>query len=403
MGGFGAAPLVGWPSVMRGLTRIAVGSDRIYVASYLSGALTLLTPDGTVLQQLQQGDGGVRHLAAAYNLDLSPDGAHLYVAARNDGEVGSFAVGPDGGLVEVRWESDRDQAESGGLTNVVVVRPGGEHAYAVDSQFGTLRSYARDTATGALAPLPDRVLPDCGGRPSFPVDVISSHDGTSIYVADFQTDEKSCLIHLPRAPDGTLGQATVHDAPNLHGIEAIVLTQDDAHAYAVAHFAGAVTHFERKPDGTLLQKVVTTHDALTGAEAIALAPDETTVYATSPVRSSLVVLDRAPTGALSVRQIIEEADGEPPIHEAAGIAVSPDSRTVWLASRRSDTITVWSADAAGELSHVQTVTDPALDWATGLVLSNDGRTLFATAVLSSAVSTWRVAIPGEDGCGGPCP
>lgn len=404
LGGFGASPLVGWPGVMRGLSRMAVTDDRVLIGAYLSNSLTVLSHEGQVTQQLQQGDGGIRRLAAAYNLDLSPDGRHLYVAARNDGEVASFAVDPDGGLTEISWPSERANAESGGLTNVVVARPDGLHAYAVDSQFGTLRSYERDPATGALTPLPDRVLPKCGGQPSFPVDVVSSHDGTSLYVADFQLEEKSCLIHLPRAADGTLGKAVTWDSANLHGIEAVVLTPDDEHLYAVAHFAGAVTHFARGKDGTLVQKAVTKHEALTGAEAIALSPDLQTIYASSPVQSSLVALDRADDGSLSVRQVIAEHDGEPPIREAAGIAVSPDSGTVWLASRSSDTITTWSVGPDGHLNHVRTTTDAAvLDWATGIVVSADGRTLFATAVLSSAVSSWRISVPGEDGCGGTCP
>jgi len=407
LGGFGAEPIAGFPGVLKGWTTVTpLATGGVVASGYMANVITLMVGD-QVREQVQQGDGGVVRLGGAYNLDLSPDGRHVYVAARNHGELAGFAYdSEDGSLTEARWSGPHDKAGSGGMTNVVVVRPGGEHVYGVDSQNGTLRIYDRAVDTGALTSRQTIALPDCVGRPSFPVDVVSSHDGSSLYVADFQTDGLSCALHLRRSSDGSLGDPQVYDNDSLRGIEAIVLTPDDTFAYAASHLSGSVTPFERDVQtGSLSALPHFEHAALEGAEAVALGPDSLTVYASSPVRNSLLIMNRDPgDGLLTYRQHFQDDSEGTETEEAAGIAVSPDGSRVYLASRKADTITVYDVDEEGMLTLSQTVVDPeVLDWPTGLVMANDGRHLIATAVLSSAVSVWRISDGKTDGCGGNCP
>ena len=409
-GGFGDKLVDGWPDTLKGWSRLARAGDSLIASAYVTNTVTLL-PAG---DQLQHGAGGVARLAGAYNLDLSPDGKHVYVAARNHGEVASFTVGDDGSLTEIRWPSDQDNADSGALTNVTVSLPDGESVYAVDSQFAMVRQYDRDTTTGVLTPRAPMPLPLCGSRQPFPVDVVPSPDGKSVYVADFQLGGASCLYQLDRAPDGTLTPAAIYDDAVLEGVEAIAITRDGAYVYTAAHFAGKVTRWRRTLTGALeapkdyAEKALNgaggvAENALDGAEVVVLSPDEKTVYASSPVTNSLVVFNRLEeNGELTHRQTLTEADGYA-LDDASGVAVHPNGLWVFIAARDSGAISVFSVEADGTLKHADTVKDPlALDWPNGLVMTPDGTHLLSVAVRSSALASWHMVQEDSDGCGGTC-
>lgn len=393
-------------ATLRGWGRAVGVGDRVFATSRLSGTVRVVQNEATA-QLVQHGDGGVDSLPAAYNLDLSPDGRHLYVAARNHGNLAAFAAAPDtGGLTQLATTEIPNPHPFARALTRVRVSPDGGQVLAVDAEFSTVEILDRDAEGGELSHTTSIPLGPCVDRPSFPVDVVLAPDGTSVYVADFHFEGASCLWHFQRDGAGVLSAAmSVRTDDVVGGVESITLSADGRHLYTAAHVGAAATRFLRDPStGLLSEPAAIVRTDLAGAEFIALTPDERHVYVTSPMVNTLVAFARdAEDGTLTWIETLN--DGGPlQITDAAGIVISPSGDTVFVAARVADSITSFRRAADGRLTPIGRVDGlPSLDWVNGLAISPDGRHLYAAAVKASAVTALRVVIDGGDGCGAACP
>ncbi|MFT7622272.1 MAG: DNA-binding beta-propeller fold protein YncE [Myxococcota bacterium] len=383
--------------------RVVSGATRTLVSSLWPDAWAVLAEDAAEAF-VQRGDGGISWLLGAYNLALSPDGRHLYVAPRLVGTVKPFAVDPEhGGLLELPTPEPPELGPEAGSVSNVIVAPDGTQVFAVDSRYAALLVYDRESATGELTFRQAEPLAQCVGQIPFPVDVGVSPDGTSVLVADFQYGT-SCLHVYPRDGAGYLGAATIYDDPVLTGIENVAFTADGKHVYAASYGAGgAAAHLARDPaSGELTVLDSPSGGALNGAEFVILSPDETRVFVSSPVSDAVTVFGRdAATGVLAQLHVEQDPDA---LGGAAGLAISEDGGTLYVAVRERDAINQYAVgpDAKLVLEQVH-VAERGLDWVNGLALHPEHGALYSSAVDDSSVSVWLVVPAGKDGCGGDCP
>jgi 6-phosphogluconolactonase (cycloisomerase 2 family) len=399
-------PMPTRPWLYRSYSQVVAGKERFYVSNGIVDAVAELDSRGGT-SFVQKGDGGIGNLAGAYNMDISPDGRHVYVAPRGSSgvAVGSFASDADGHLTALPFPVKQLPAlGEGAVLNVAVTRPEGRFAAVVEADYPTLYLYERDPVTGTLSPRDELPIPGCSGRPSFPVDVISTPGG-HLYVADFQWQGDGCVHHFRLSEDGKLSAGKTYASPFLRGVEAIVVTSDGKHLYTACHEASMVAHFAREPgDGTLEPREPIERADLHGAEFIAISPDDRHIYATSPVEDKIVVLARDPdSGSLRHLQTVGEQPGAP-LKGASGITMTADGALVFVASRTDDSITVLERAESGLLSPVGSLVDKEhLDWVNGVAVSADGRVLYTAAVQSNAINSYLIVRDREDGCGGTCP
>ncbi len=373
------------PKLYRHTVSLTAAGGAVYATSQMSNLVRRV--DGDVLAQ--RGQSGVGALAGAYNLALSPDGRHAYVAPRIHGAPGSFDLDPiTGGLTPLAEPAVLEAGNSTGSVANVDVTPDGSQVFTTDAVKETLSVFARDEATGVLTLVGSAPIPTCTGGPVLPVDVVVSPDGRSVYVADFQ-EQQSCIQLWPRAADGTLGPPKKITDDVLTGLESIIFTKDGLHAYTAAFVAQAVAHFDRDPQtGDLALADSHVSDDGYALEFIALSPDETRLYAASPGKSNLMVYDIEAGGALSYRETLRHEDGNT-LLGAAGVVVSPDGKRVYVAARRQDAIGVFSVDDAGAVTQSNVIDGLAgLDWPNGLAITPDGKHLVAVAVGASAINVF---------------
>ncbi|MFT7622587.1 MAG: 6-phosphogluconolactonase (cycloisomerase 2 family) [Myxococcota bacterium] len=378
-----------WWEAMRGSARIVVAGETVWASARIPGVLRRIE-GGQTTQLLQHGDGGIHSLAGAYNVALAPTGGQLYVAARNHGQVAVFSVAtPSGALSQIDGGTIPQEGDySGALTNVAVTEAG-DQVLAVDAEYSAVRVLER-AEDGTLVFSSSVALDDCGSNPAFPV--VVRPVGSHAYVGDFQFDGISCLRLLTREGQ-TWEEGPVITDPLVGGVESIVATADGRHLYTAAHVAGAVTRWVRDPEtGTLSDPAAAVRTDLSGAEFVVVTPDERFVYATSPEKDSLVAFARDPgDGTLSYLATLDDETGLP-LHDAAGMAVTPDSTTLFVAARVSDAVSAWSIGTDGRLELVGTTPETtAFDWSNGLAMHPDGHLLLGAAVRASAV--WSLHVP----------
>jgi DNA-binding beta-propeller fold protein YncE len=214
-----------------------------------------------------------------------------------------------------------------------------------------------------------------------PSDVAASADGKSVYVTSFGSDT---VLHYFRGPDGTLaydgcvGNDGANGCADLDGDPmtdptGVAVSPDGKSVYVVAATTGSIVRFNR------------------------LAPDGQLVFA-----DCLSDLGDAPCGNLL----------EAPLNGAADVTVSPDGKSVYVVSSLADTLSHFFRDEQGGISLDGCVGNKAgnacedvpfepLDYPRGVAVSPDGKSVYVASDVSQSVSHFFRAPQGQitfDGC-----
>ena len=243
-------------------------------------------------------------------------------------------------------------------------------------------------------------------------------------------------------------------AGGLISADGVILSPDGKHAYVVAG-GGAVSGsngvalFGRDgSSGTLAASGCVTAtggdgrvgsdglcqraNALRGASALAFSPDGRFAYVAATGSNAVSWFERnADTGALTQRGCVKHVFGVGEacsagyaLDGAAGVAVSPDGKHVYVAAERSNAVAVFTRDeTTGALTEVGCISDTGSDGACSdgtalagareVLMAADGADVYVTSSLSASVTAFRRdPITGKlttNGClladapaGGPC-
>src|SRR3954451_13619433 len=263
-----------------------------------------------------------------------------------------------------------------------------------------------------------------------------------------------CIVNSATSP---LPANCILTGKGMADMRSVVVSPDGRNLYASGTESDAVAIFDRGPDGTVAQKpgaagcIVNapstdispcdnTGRALNGGDdgELAISPDGKSLYVASEDSDAVAVFDRAPlTGVLTQKAgpagCVVNA-GSPDISPCdnngraldgpAGIAVSPDGKTVYVTVKFNDAVVVFDRDAtSGALTQKAgpegcTVKDTSADQAncdntaralgepSGLAIDPDGERVYVSARASAAIAVFdRNTSTGaltqkadEDGC-----
>src|SRR5437764_5173727 len=270
---------------LNGAHGVVVSPDgvHVYVASKTGDALAVFSRDVdtgalTFVQAKNDGVGKVNGLDGAEGIAISPDGAHVYVAGRNDDSLAVFSRdAATGALTYVEIQRDGYAGVVQGLlgAKAVAVSPDGAHVYAAGSLENAVAVFGRDAATGKLT-----------------------------------------FIEVQReGQNGVLG---------LFGAKAVTVSLDGANLYVAGGYDDALVVFDRNPETGMLTSVQLLEDGvggvngLNGADAVAVSPDGTHVFVTGSVDNALAVFERDPaTGTLTyVERLRDGIAGVDGLHRA---------------------------------------------------------------------------------------
>ncbi|HXF00341.1 MAG TPA: beta-propeller fold lactonase family protein [Solirubrobacterales bacterium] len=338
----------------------------------------------------ETGSGGCAEghaLGRVWSVAVSPDGTSVYVAtgggvARFNRNATTGAISQPAGAAGCISEDGTGPCADGHAlagAHSVTVSPDGKSVY-VSSFTGPVNAVARlnrSTTTGAISQPAGAAgcVSETGAGPcadghglGVPTGLAVSPDGKSVYVASrgndavarFNRNTTTGAISQPAGAAGCVSDEGAGPCANGHGLEqplSVAVSPNGKTVYAAAFVNDAVVRFERNTTtGAIFQPndlpgCVSESGAgncfnghgLDGAASVAVSPDGMTVYAAAFDSDAVARLNRnATTGAITqpagTSGCVSEtgagtcADGHGLLPTPSSVAVSPDNKSVYVAS-----------------------------------------------------------------------
>jgi DNA-binding beta-propeller fold protein YncE len=336
----GCAPAVG----LEGPASVAVSPDgaTVYSASVDSdsltafsrdsrtGALTQLPGSGGCVSELSiAGCGAGRGLDGADTVAVSPDGKNVYAGAFQGSAIAVFDRDGSGALTQPPDEpgcltaaATPGCATAAGIKAVesLTVSPDGSRVFAAGAASSAVTSFDRDSSGGlaqsAQGCISTPAPAGCAlGRGLLGANAVeASPDGSSLYAVSAigssvtAFDVVSGGIEQPPGPRRCLGPSAKPDCPAGNGMEvpeAVTVSPDGRNIYLASFESWAVVSLVRSGNGGFRQIAgragcvspasdgCGTGRRLAGAAGIAISPDGRFVYVTSALADAVTVFRRA--------------------------------------------------------------------------------------------------------------
>lgn len=340
-------------------------------------------------------------LAGPTNVAVSPDGRWVYVLAETDNAVSTFERLANGSLqFEGCWA---DNGLAGCLTPPVdafntlsglAVSPVGQSVYVASVVQGAITQFEQQPS-GELAYRScwsSDAIAGCTpvGQLAGAFQLAVSPDGRSLYSASFIST--GVLAHLSRAATGGLTfdacfssesnfGCTVPNPAPLRALSDVVVSPDGTSVYTTSSNDHAISHFARATDGLLTFGGCVSDAVINGCSTparpalqrpfgLAVSPDSNSVYATSTTESAVTHFARGASGTLTFQSCLADAgaagcDVLPTLAAALGAAVSPDGLSTYVAGQNDSAISHFRREPPGGDPPTSTPDTAAPDTAAG--------------------------------------
>jgi DNA-binding beta-propeller fold protein YncE len=421
----------------------------------LTGDLT--QPAGTLGCISETGAGPCANghgLFVPFSVAVSPDGKSVYAASYNsravvrlvrDATTGAITQ-PAGAAGCISETGAGPCADGHGLFGAqsVAVSPDGKSVYVAASNSDAVARFDRDTTTGEITQPAGAggCISETGAGPCAdghgldgPSSVTVSADGKSVYVASSNSDAVARLnrnttsgaIGQPAGTAGCISDTGAGPCGDGHGLVtpySVAASADNKSVYLASNGSNAVARFVRNAtSGAITQPAGTAGcisetgagpcangRALSAPHSVAASPDGKSVYVASFDSSAVTRLDRnATSGAITqpagTAGCISDTGAGPCANGHAlvtpySVTVSPDSRSVYLASNGSNAVARFIRNAttgaltqpagtAGCVSETGAglcADGRALDSPLSVVVAPNGASVYVAASDSSAVA-----------------
>jgi 6-phosphogluconolactonase (cycloisomerase 2 family) len=236
--------------------------------------------------------------------------------------------------------------------------------------------------------------------------VAMSPDNQFVYVASDGDNALTVLIRNPTTGELVPIQV-IRNVEGLNGVQAVTVSSDNQSVYVVSSVDDAVVVFKRDPSNNLFLKFQQALkdnqdniDGLDGAQSITMSADNRSVYVASKEDNAVTVFSRdLSSGELTFQDVIKvELDGQDDIvnvlEGAASVTVSADDQSVYVASEKSNIVSMFSRDLSNGLLTFQEFFQDGQDGIDGLdgaktvTVSSDDQSIYVASKNDNAVAVF---------------
>ncbi len=179
----------------------------LYTNSPGDNAVSVLAPNAgdwtlTVVETEKNGAGGVTDMGTPHDLAISPDGKHLYVAARKDDNTAAIAVfsrdASSGALTFLASYGAAPDGSDPSFRIALDLSADGRYVFFTTDMPGAVVVFARDPATGLLSPV--QTLSSANQIMLFqPMQITAHPSNGTVYV--LSTSSGGIVVLAPAKPD----------------------------------------------------------------------------------------------------------------------------------------------------------------------------------------------------------
>lgn len=299
--------------------------NHVYVASFENESVAMFAFNGgstaplTFLGTITSGDTGTNKFDAIF-LAVSPDGNHVYVVCQDNQSVSAFSRSSGSGLLShVQTLKNGDSSGGGSVAGLdgaidVNVSPDGKHVYVASIRDDSVVIFSRNAASGELTFV--RAIADgstdAGSGETIDglngaIAIAISPNGQRLYVVAREADALTVFNRSSTSGDLLLAQ-TLFDGGSdgsggavngLNGAQQVAVSPDNTSVYVSARSDNALSIFTSVSNGLIFEEALidgqpdgsgTTVDGL--GSAIAVSGDNKYVYTLGFTDNALTVFSK---------------------------------------------------------------------------------------------------------------
>jgi len=342
--------------------------NQVYVAGYNDNSITQFDRDAatgqlTYVQTHYDNVAGVDGLSWAVDVAISEDGKHVYVTGSADSAIALFARDVVTGqltFVERLTDSAGGGGAIGGAMDMAL-SPDGRHVYVAARFDNAVSVFSRNLQTGRLTFVQNY---QDAVTLNYTEALTVSPDGAYVYVAGLYGD---ALLVFSR--DSVTGQLTlfqtledgVDGIDGLNNPSSVAVSRDSKYVYVTGNLDHSLTVFERNSTTGQLALVQFLKDGVGGVDGlgyayfVTFAPDESQVYVAGYFSEIGVFNRNATTGQLTYAGVIKNGGSVSGLAYPKRVTLSPDGRDVYVTSTDHDAVTLLSRNYGSMLPQAHVV------------------------------------------------